>query len=187
METINGITFEDWAAACGNLTQGMSEEQIMQILGIEKPVWDETNTQWAEKLGDLMTEDMSIATTYGEIFANPKVGKFANAQTPVEDIKTLLIIVPNYEEYQKIFWHQSIAAEHGIDAVSILESYGLDVGKWGALNMHYMNDGLNALDPNDPNYSEKFQEVRSIMDKWSNHWTKHYADQAIDLGGDIDF
>lgn len=187
MESINGITFEDWAAACGNLAQGMSEEQILQTLGMEKPVWDDTNTKWADKLGDLMAENMNIATRYGEIFANPKVGKFAYVETQAVAIEELLKIVPDHNTYQKIFWHQSIASQHGVDPGAIIESYGLDIGKWGSLNMHYMNDGINSLDRHDPDFNEKFNEVRGIMDKWRTYWTEHYADDASNLAGDIEF
>lgn len=72
MEAINGVTFEDWGAACGNLAAGMSEDEICTVLGIEMPVWQITNDAWSNKLGDLMAEDMSIATTYGVIFQTQK-------------------------------------------------------------------------------------------------------------------
>lgn len=74
MEKINGISFEDWAAACAHLAQGMPESEVIATLGIETPVWQDTNDQWTNKLGDLMAQDMNVATQYGEIFANPKVG-----------------------------------------------------------------------------------------------------------------
>ncbi|MFA6083786.1 hypothetical protein [Mucilaginibacter sp.] len=76
METINGVTFEEYAAACGNLTQGMPEQKIMEILELEKPVWDETVDKWNNRLGELMTEDMAYATRYGELFANPVAAAF---------------------------------------------------------------------------------------------------------------
>ncbi len=72
MEAINGVTFEDWACACGNLAQGMSEDEICKTLGVEMPVWSKTNDEWMGKLGDLMAADMNVATQYGDLFANPK-------------------------------------------------------------------------------------------------------------------
>lgn len=131
METINGVTFEEYAAACGNLAQGMPEAQVIEILGLEKPVWDETLDRWNDRLGELMTEDMDYATRYGELFANPKAGRFAQVETTAMDAGELLQLVPDYETYQKIFWHQSVAASHGIDPVTVLEGYGIDLGKWG--------------------------------------------------------
>ena len=187
MESINGITFENWAAACGNLAQGMPETQMLEVLGIEKPIWDDTNEKWTNQLGDLMTADINFANKYGEIFAQPKVGKFASADTPASGIEALLQIVPDFDSYQKIFWQQSVASKHGVDPTSVIEAYGLDIGKWGTLNMHYMNQGFNGLDPEDPDYNEKSTEIRRIMTKWENHWKEHYAEDATNLSDDIDF
>jgi len=192
MDTINGIDFENWAAACGNLAQGMPEEEICNILGIELPVWQETTEKWAAKLGDLMAEDMNVATTYGEIFANPKVGKFASVASNVPTLDDVLKIAPDFESYQKIFWQQSKASEVGIDAVSVLEENGLTLQTWGQLNMHYMNwrNDYMASDLHDTNpveYKKRYDFIRTVDEKWQSHWENYYKDHAVDLGSDIDF
>ncbi len=192
METINGIDFTNWAAACAHLTQGMSEGEISKILGIEIPVWQETTEKWAARLGDLMAEDMNVATQYGDIFANPKVGKFANAGTDTPSLDEVLQLVPDYNAYKKIFWHQSVAAKYGIDAVTIIESYDLNLQTWSQLNMHYMkwhNEYMNIqLGESDPEeYNRRYEEILGIEDTWRKHWEAHYKENAVDLGGDIDF
>lgn len=187
MEKINGVNFEEYAAACGNMAQGMSEEQIIEILGLEKPIWDDTLNQWNNKLGELMSEDMNIAVKYGEIFANPKVGRFANANSPAAEIDDLLILVPDYESYQKIFSQQTVASKYGIDPISVLESNGLDIGKWGALNMYYMNKGLVSVSADDPDYNSKYHYFTSLMQHWENYWEEYYKENKIDLGSDINF
>ncbi len=175
MDDINGISFEDWAAACGNMTQGMPEEQILEVLGVELPIWQDT----MEKFTATLT-DQDVITRYSAIFAAPKVGKFADVDSPAVDIDELLKIAPDYNEYQKIFWHQSIASQHGVDPVSILESYGLDLGKWGTLNTHYIGV-QNQLMAEDP------QAMTQLMHAWREHFTEQYADQAVDLADDIEF
>jgi len=187
MEAINGITFIDWACACGNLAQGMPEEEILKILGVEAPVWQQTSESWIGKLGDIMANDMEMATKYGEIFANPKQGKFANVEQVGASDTNLEAIVPDYETYQKIFWHQSVAAEYGIDAVTVLESYGLDLGSWGKMNMKFMNAGLNSTKNTDPDYNDKFFHYSNIMQQWQDHWHEHYKENKVDLSDDIDF
>lgn len=186
MEKINGISFEDWAAACAHLAQGMPESEVIATLGIETPVWQDTNDQWTNKLGDLMAQDMNVATQYGEIFANPKVGKFAGSSA-AQSGKEILEIVPDWETYQKIHIQVSEASNHGIDPVTVLEENGLDLGKWGAVGMEYMNKGVNSIDHNAPDANEKFQYYSSIMNKWQNHWKEHYKNHATDLSSDIDF
>lgn len=187
METINGVTFEEYAAACGNMAQGMPESQIIEILEMEKPIWDETLEKWNNRLGDLMTEDMNYATKYGELFANPKAGRFAAAESPAADTGELLNLVPDYDTYQKIFWHQSVAASHGVDPVTVLEGYGIDLGKWGALNMHYMNFQNDLLDHTAPDYAEKFRYFQEMQDGWRRHFEEEYKDHRSDLASDIEF
>lgn len=187
MEKINGVSFEEYAAACGNMAQGMSEEQVLEVLGMEKPVWDDTLNQWNNKLGELMGQDMNLMVTYGEIFANPKVGRFATANSAAADISELLALVPDYEVYQKIQSQQTVASKYGIDAVSVLESNGLDIGKWGALNMHYLNKGMNSVNPDDPDYSSKYNYFMSLMEYWENYWEEYYKENRIDLSSDINF
>jgi len=188
MEEINGVTFEDWAAACAHLAQGTAEDEILKTLGLEMPVWQDTNNQWTNKLGDLMAADMNVATQYAEIFGNPKVGRFATVGgDEIKDSDDILAIVPDWETYQKIFFHMSVGAEHGLDGAVILEEYGLDLGKWGAVGMQYMKKGINAIDHNAPDANEKFQYYSGIIEKWQNHWTEFYKDNAVDLSDDIDF
>ncbi|MFA6083785.1 hypothetical protein [Mucilaginibacter sp.] len=93
-------------------------------------------------------------------------------------------LAPDYETYQKIFWHQSVAAEHGVDPVTVLESYCIDLGKWGSLNMHYQN---NLLDHTEPDYAQKYQYFTGLQDKWRNHFQEEYSSSKSDLSGDINF
>ena len=186
METINGIGFEDWAAACGQISQGMSEERVCEILATEKPLWKEAMELWSDKLGDMMAEDMEIATQYGNIFANPNVGKFATTGE-VEAIDDLLAIAPDLASYYKIFWHQSVAAKYGIDSLTVLEEYGLTIGQFGQLNMHYIarqNEYLHEDNPDQPENQAAFQQ---LLAKWEQHFEAYYADEKVDLASDIEF
>lgn len=186
MEQINGVTFEEYAAACGNLAQGMPEDRLLNILGMEKPVWDETMNKWNDRLGEMMSEDMNYATKYGELFANPVAGRFAENGT-ASSAPDLLHLAPDYETYQKIFWHQAVAAEHGVDPVTVLEEYGIDLGKWGSLNMYYMNHQNDLLDHTHPSYGERFRYFQQLQDKWRNHFEAHYKDHKSNLADDINF
>ncbi len=187
MELINGVSFEEYAAACGNLAQGMPESEICRVLGIEKPVWDETLDKWNDRLGDIIAADMNMATKYGELFANPKAGRFAGVEGPAVDINELLKVVPDFDAYQKIFWHQSVASKYGVDPVSVIEEYGLDIGKWGALNMHYIAVQNQLLDHTHPDYERQFRYFTDIMQKHEQHFEAYYKDKKVDLAGDINF
>lgn len=187
MEAINGVTFEDWGAACGNIAAGMSGEEVCKILGIELPVWQKTNEEWTNKLGDLMAADMSIATAYGGFFTNPKVGKFAGGSADVSTLDSLLVKVPYFDTYQKIFFHQSTAAEHGVDVISILEQYGFGLLEWSQLSGHYSQKFNEYMTSGSEEHNKRFKEISAVMDKLQKHWAEHYKNDAVDLGGDIDF
>ena len=187
MEAINGVTFEDWGAASGNIAQGMSAEEVCKILGLELPVWQKTNEEWTGKLGDLMAEDMGIATTYAGYFTNPKVGKFAGVSSDVPSLESLLVKVPDFDTFQKIMNHQTAASEHGVDPVTIIEQYDLNLQHWSQISMHYSNWSNEYMNPNTEGYEQRFREVSGIMDKWSTYWKDNYKNDAVDLGGDIDF
>lgn len=188
MEAINGVTFEDWGAACGNLAAGMSEEEICKVLGLEMPVWQKTNDEWTNKLGDLMAADMNVATTYGGFFTNPKVGKFANLASNVPDLGELLEKVPDFDAYQKIAVQQSVAAQHGIDGGSILASHGYNIQTWSQISMHYMNWHNEYVKYTGTDRDTiRFLETTAIRTKWEDHWKEFYGKHSVDLGGDIDF
>ncbi len=178
LPTINGISFEDWAAGAAHLTHGMPEQEIADILGVELAVWHQTMELWSNKLGDLMAEDMSIATTYGEIFANPKVGKFADHNSSVTDLDTLLLTVPNYDTYQKIFWQQSVATEYGTEAQTVLEQNGLSLQSWAQLNMHYLKWHKAYLEYDKSNPDKTLirqKELVAIEQKWRAYWHNYYS------------
>ena len=186
MEKINGISFEDWGAACGNIAQGMGEDEVCKVLGIELPIWQQTNEAWAGKLGDLMAEDMAIATTYAGYFTNPKVGKFAGVSGE-NKLDKLLEQVPDYDAYQKIFWHQSVASEQGMDAAAILQQYDFDLHDWSNLSMHYSDWFHSYVKHGSADYEKNYRETSAISDKWQNYWKENFKADGVDLGGDIDF
>ncbi len=183
MELINGISFRDYACANANIVAGMPVDEVCKILGIEKPVWEDTVQKWNNKMAELSHEDMSF---YGEVFSNPKQGKFANVDSGTNTDQAL-VKIPDIETYAKITAHMSIADEHGIDSVSILENeYGLNLAEWSKASSHYSQLLLKANE--DAEYFEKyFQPFGEADQKWRAHFTEFYKDQSSGLGDDIDF
>jgi len=188
-ETINGVTFEDWAAACAHSAQGMSTEEVLNILGLEAPVWEETTAKWAERLGQLGAEDMNITTVYADIFTNPNVGKFAGKGnvSSIEDVVTQK--VPDYETYQKIFSHVSAASNYGIDLSNLLEKeYGLNLGQWSQVSSHWGKYSQENLGNGSTTAQREFFDYSNrITEKYEAHWDSFYQDQKANLGNDIDF
>lgn len=187
METINGISFEDWAAASANIANGMSGEEVYKILGIEAPVWEDTNKKWGEKMADLDSGDpeMKNARKFAEIFQNPKVGKFANAGNTASMGDTLKL-VPDFDTFTKISVHQSKAAEVGLDPGEVIANYGLSLQQWGQVAMHYSNWVKEKI--HEENATPEEREIFNTSDqKWEAHFEEMYKDKKVDLGDDINF
>ncbi len=174
MDKIQGVSFESWAAACGQLMQGMDEATMRAKLGIDESTWAQVNEAWAGKLGELMAEDMSLATTYGQIFANPNVAEFADASapTPAETVESK---VPDFETFQKIFIHQSIGSEHGEDPATILHAYGLSLGEWSQASQHWSAWMTEQMSMERADHKERYDEFGEIRQRWESHWNDHYA------------
>ncbi len=190
MEAINGISFEDWGCACANLAAGMPESEVLTILGIELPVWQQTNDQWSAKLGDLMAEDMSLATQYGEFFTNPKQGKFANVATSTISKEDVLKQVPDLDTYHKIFWHQSKGAEVGADPVSILQEYDLTLQGWSTVGQHYMaleHELMRSENVSPEDQKKNYDFITQLSEKWQQRWEEHFKQDQANLADDIDF
>lgn len=173
LDPINGVSMEDWAAANVKIVGGMSLDEVLKILGVEKPVWDAVSAEWMNR----MTQDttFAISKVYGEAFTNPNMGKFAAAgggaaaggNAKVEAIKNDL------DEYIKIMCHQNMAAAQGTDANSILQQYGLTAADWGTIGMHWAPQLGSNL--------EVAMKMSALMDKYNAQFAGAKA------GSDIEF
>lgn len=174
METINGVSFEEYVALSSHIAQGVSENEVMQILGLDKATLDDTLAQWNDKLATLMEEDIQCAIKFGEIFANPKVGRFAeNIEGAMTD-EDVLRLVPSFQHYLDIFFHAATASRYGINPTQVYEIYSLNVGQWAVVAQYYDKDGLHNLDQNAPDYVERFNEIKYLMDEFQEKWEVCY-------------
>lgn len=169
MEKINGISFDDWAASCAQLTMGMSEDDICKTLGIELAVWLDTLEKWTARFGEMMAEDPNVSVRYGEIFANPNIGPYAKSGVGKSE-EEWSEIVPNYQTYLKIQREMTKDTDEGGDAQTFLETqYGLNVGQWSQIAMHMLKHQNSLSDEElraemlqgmiNPEYAEKMEKI----------------------------
>lgn len=163
MEKINGISFEDWAAGCGQLTHGMPEEEVIKILGVELPVWQDTMDKWSAKLGE-----GDLIARYTEIFSSPNVGPFANAGGATGEDEWRKII-PDHGAFIRLQREMSIATQNGVDAAQFLEDKGLNIGQYSQASMAFMQQ-QNEMDSEDVHqaYVENSFNLdqKELMDKY---------------------
>lgn len=178
-EAIHGITFDDYAATNAFLAQGKDLKELLPVLGIEGPQWDEANAHWLHQMSN--DSSFSLINRYGEVFQNPAVGKFSDQKTQTTD--NALERIPNFETYIKVGEHMSVASKYGVDAQTLLGQYGLTVMDWSQAGMHWMQQ-FHAR-ANDPEFNQWFSDMHL---HYQAHFEQEFQLQAGGgLGDDIKF
>ncbi|WP_299901261.1 DUF6620 family protein [uncultured Aquimarina sp.] len=142
LDPINGIDMETWAAANAKIAGGMDLEEVLKVVGTEKPIWDEVSAEWTARMSQDTT--FAISKVYGDAFMNSNIGKFAATETnEVADAvsssggSSLDNVMEDFDLYIKIMCHQNMGATQGKDAVSILNEYGLNVNDWSTVGAQW--------------------------------------------------
>jgi hypothetical protein len=176
LDPIKGISLEDWAAANVKISQAMPLADVLKVLGVEKPVWDDVSAQWMSRMAQDTT--FAISKVYGDAFTNPNIGKFAKtgaASTSagsgaVEKVKN------DFDLYVKIMCHQSMGSIQGLDANAVLKQYGLTAADWGMVSGHWAPQMTTNLDI--------AMRMSSLMEKYNAEFASAAPAKA---GDDISF
>lgn len=176
LDPIKGISMEDWAAANAKIASGMPLTDILQVLGTEKPIWDEASSEWMARMSQDTT--FAISKVYGDAFTNSNIGKFAGAATTTDSANNPIVeqVKNDLDLYVKIMCHQNIGSTQGIDATTILKQYGLSLGDWGVINGHWSPQLGSNL--------ENAMKMSALMDKYNAEFAAAAPPKA---GSDIDF
>jgi len=192
----HGVTFKDYALANANLAAGMPTAKVCEVLGIEEPLWAEAQEFWANNMAAMSMEDMQF---YGEVFTNPKQGKFANVAGAAAGPQEVLKKYPEWDDFLKIMNHIEIASQNGID-VDLQEEYGLSMTEYSQLAMHWSNyhktkvvdvSVAYAQGKADADDLEEMDRVNNLFkeltEKWQNYFEEKYKNAGSGIAGDIEF
>lgn len=198
----HGVTFRDYACACANLAGGMSVEQVCKVLGIEEPLWAEVQEFWNNNMASMSMDDMKF---YGEVFTNPKQGKFANAEGAAGGVEDVLKKYPEWSDFLKMQAYSTEASEVGIE-IDFEKEFGITVtehaqlgGHWSAYykekvmdvenfdSYAFEEEGGPAITPEQEERYRVFHLQEELMDKWTAYYKEKFKDASVDLSDDIDF
>ncbi|MHA7060026.1 DUF6620 family protein [Aquimarina sp. M1] len=178
LDPINGIDMETWAAANAKIAGGMDLEEVLKVVGTEKPIWDKVSADWTARMSQDTT--FAISKVYGDAFMNSDIGKFATSGTDqktepntTEGESALDKVSEDFELYIKIMCHQNMGATQGKDAASILNEYGLSVTDWSTVGAQWATKMAT-----DTRMALKMGE---LMEKYNTEFASATA------GDDIDF
>ena len=118
----------------------MGLEEVLQIVGVEKPVWDKVSAEWNARMSQDTT--FAISKVYGDAFTNSNIGKFADAgasgaPSGASNSEATEKAMNDFDLYVKIMCHQNAGSAQGKDANSILEQYGISVNDWSSIGAHW--------------------------------------------------
>jgi len=198
----HGVTFRDYACAGANLAGGMSVEQVCKVLGIEEPLWAEVQEFWINNMASLSVEDMQF---YGEVFTNPKQGKFADVAGAVGGVEDVLTKYPEWSDFLKMQAYGKEASEVGIE-IDFEKEFGITVTEYAQLGGHWSafykekvldvenfdsyafeEEGGPAITPEQEERYRVFHLHTELMNKWEAYYKEKFKDAAVDLSDDIDF
>lgn len=202
MEGIHGVTFRDYACASANMVGGMQLGQICEVLGIEEPVWAEVVEFWNNKMAELSHEDMAF---YGEVFTNPKQGKFENVEGAAAGPEAVLAKFPEWSDTVKMEKYMEHASTVGID-IDFDKEFGISLTEYSQLAMHWSGyfkekvmdvegydayafeeEGGPAITPEQAERQRVYALQDELREKWDAFYTEKFKGQGADLSDDIDF
>ena len=167
LEPIHGISLEDYSAACAKQANGMDEQTVAGVLGVELPVWQEVSLLWAERMKQDST--FEVITLFGQYFGqadqHPKFGN-ATAGTSGGGGYTAQI-KSDKAFYEELEAARNIAYEYGLDGAQwIADKYGIALGdfqiaasQWNAQIHADLQADFEGYNQRQAAYRAKYQEL----------------------------
>jgi len=135
---VEGASLEQWAFVMAKVAGGQDITALLAKAGWDRPKWDRVSAEWNARMSRDTTA--SIATAYGQAFAASGDGPFASAgkaaASSMLDASKSSVAGKDpisFEKWIEITEAQSAGARQGLDAASILQSYGLTPAQWGTI------------------------------------------------------
>ncbi|MDR2146567.1 MAG: hypothetical protein LBE91_08945, partial [Tannerella sp.] len=123
---VHGISLYDYSVASAKMANGISIDDIIKALGVERAVWDEAATLWVSRMQEDST--FEVINLFGKYFGNPgghpKLGNLvaggADASNPY-----LEKLTNDRYFYEELCGARQAAYEYGMDGAQwIQDNYG---------------------------------------------------------------
>lgn len=184
MEAIHGITFIDYAAACAFMAQGKDIKELIPVLGVEMPQWDEANQHWQDAMAN--DPNFKLVNIFGEVFQNPAQGKFSGSSTQTSN--DVLEKIPTLERFIEIQEMMNVASSFGIDAQHFLHQEGLTIMDYSQSGMHWMKVQNELLTPKNPDYATFGEWFSDTHLYYKEKYEKLFQEQQGGrIGDDVEF
>ncbi|XZF15472.1 hypothetical protein ACTHGU_05005 [Chitinophagaceae bacterium MMS25-I14] len=137
---MHGITFSDYAATCAYISRGIQIRDLLPLLGITEVQWEEVRNYWENVIA--MDEDAIFRKKYAHLAHLPVTQQ---NQHPLYKNEDGFMVLHTHEDFVRILELQAVAAKHGIDNYSILESEGISLREYEFACIYYRHVHNNIL------------------------------------------
>lgn len=182
MQPVHGITIADYAAGAAKIGAGCSKEQVCAALGVERPMWDEAETIWNNRMRDDTTYNVvNVYSGYfGKASAHEKLGSLKPANAPATTVPSgeAAAHLERLETDKHYFFEIQAALEaayaNGMDGAQwLIDNLGLTVAQVNGAGTKYMND-FNTM-----------AEMMDFQEKKKAEYSKRFANEN-QTGGIVD-
>ena len=182
MQPVHGISIADYAAGAAKIGEGCSKEQVCVALGVERPMWDEAETIWNNRMRDNTTYNVvNVYSNYfGKASAHEKLGNLKGRQAPSTTVPTgeAAAHLARLEADKHYFFEIQAALEaayaNGMDGAQwLIDNLGLTVSQVNSTGVKYMND-FNTM-----------AEMMDFQEKKKREYSDRFASEN-QTGGIVD-
>jgi len=185
LQSIHGISLQDYGAASSKMASGISAEAICKALGVEAPVWQEASTLWVKR----MQEDGSFTVTnlfsqyFGEAAQHPKLGNLSAAPLGAEAQAVLDRLNTDRYFYEELCGARQAAYEYGLDGAQwIQDNFGVTLGDFQGVAMKWMTAQNQEMDSRKILHFHEYQQ-----EKQKEYAAKFAAEQGGNVADDVAF
>jgi len=184
-QPIHGVSLFDYGAASAKMANGVSTEDICNALGIEVPVWEEASTLWIKR----MQEDGSFGVTnlfgkyFGEGDLHPKLKSLRAAPLSAAAQTNLDKLATDRYFYEELSGARQAAYAYGMDGAQwILDHFGISLGDFQSVAMHWMAKQNEEMDPQKIMHYVNYQEQ-----KQKEYAARFAKEQGGNIADDVNF
>ncbi|MGO3807230.1 MAG: DUF6620 family protein [Sphingobacterium sp.] len=146
---VHGLTIGDYAAGAYKIGEGCTADEVSAALGVERPIWDEVQTTWNNRMRDDTSYNLVnvYSKHFGQAKEHPKFATLVPSNKPQTDVlsedakATLERLETDKHYFFEIQGALEAAYANGMDGAQwLIDNLGLSVGQVNGAGTKYMND-----------------------------------------------
>jgi hypothetical protein len=160
---VNGISFEEWAAANARLANQQPLADILKVLDVDEAKWNQSNQAFLDalKAGDPTSH---MFARYAEVFADPAAGRFKGRS----DQPKLTGKLATFEDYARVQADLTVSHEFGKDPEAVLKQHNLTVYEFSQEAKPWVQAMARAAG------TDKILRMNAIREQFEAEYRAHY-------------